>query len=493
MNCPVGGTENGPNSKSRIRGISHLWVRKFVRWCVIGSALFLIFLFIVGSIGGSDKGFIPYEDNIRYIASGEGVYSIIVGDKVLNTTIESDIGKPLRTSLDGKVAAFVTKSGDLIVVKDEKVINIAGSVVSYKLSVNGSSIAYSVHGGEDAGTSLYLAKTGNGKSTEICNHLGGNFAISPDGKSVAYFQSGKEKDTLMLYQSMKRISICDDEAYLYELSNNGQQIYVCIEENDKKVLYAFNAKGAMQKLGPIDGSAHFNSDHTQVLFEDEDDTSYISTKGKPALKVSPNSLDLIIVPGSRAMDNTYPVSDLYDHVYSTDDHEAHLITKDEDITLISKASHMRLDNSGEYLYYCYNFKEVRYVKISQKQDASEKATTILDEFFPFELTADREFIYYQDDSNTLMSVDARKGGTPTEISDEVDFGSGLAISGNSIVYYVVDGDLFAVSDGKKGSLVLNDVDYVSSSTNGYVYASSDDSIYITTGAKNLTKLLTLDF
>lgn len=474
--------------------IKSLWNSKAVRLGVLCGALLLVVLMIVGSILASDNGFIPYEETIRCIASEDGVYSVIVGDKVLKTTIEGDISKPHRSSLDGKVAAFVTDDGELFVVTGDEVISVAQDVVSYKLSVNGSSIAYSVRGEDAEETSLYIAKVSNGKSTEICDNLGGTYAISPDGKSVAYYRNADEDPSeLMLYKNKKSSYICNDETYLYGLSNGGKQIYVRIEDDGDEILCAFTPKGEKKKLGEVDGNIRFNSDHTQVLFEDEDGKSYISTKAKPAVKVSTDSLDLVIAPGSAAMDVTYPVANLYNHVYSTDDREALLIQKKESVKLISKASHIQLDGSAEYLYYCYNSKEVRYIKISQGEKASENAKTILDEFVNFAISADRKYVYYQDGSDTLMCIDARKGGNPKEISDEVDFNSGLAINNKHTAYYIVDDDLYAVSNGKKGSKVLSDVDYVTSSPNGYVFASGDDSIYITTGSKKLKKLLTLDF
>lgn len=468
-----------------------LWANQKVRMGILGGALALIVLVVLCSLLGNGNGFIKTQENIRYIQSAKGEYSILVGKKVLKNKIESKEGIDyMSSSLDGKVAAILTEEGQLYVVKGSKLISVAENVTGFKISVSGNGIAYATQSEKEDTATLYLAKV-NGKSTEICGKLGSSYAISPDGKSVAYLEDGGD---LMLFKGKKSVSICDEKNIrLYGLSNNGKQIYIRISDEDENILYSYNSKGKKTKLGSIDGSLYYNDDHTQVMFENEDGKTYIATKGKEAIKACSDSLDLVIAPGSASMGTTYPVSNLYGHVYESGDNEAHLIKKNKDIKLVSKATNMQLDGSAEYLYYCYDSEEIRYIKISQGEKASEKAKTVVEEYTGFAITSDRKYLYYSDGKDGLMCVNAKKGGTARQVADDVDFSAGLACSAENVVYYVIDDDLYAVSNGKKGRKVLSDVDSVVSSKNGYVYASNDDALFVSTGSKKPKKVLDLDF
>ena len=477
--------------------IASLWKNPKIKLGVLGGAVLLLVAMILCSIFGGGNGYVQRKENIRFVQSDEGEYSVIVGKKVLKTTIESKEGLDDSTSsLNGKVAAVLTGENELYVVKGSKVKLVAEDVQDYVLSVDGKGIAYSVCGEDDENVTLYLAKVSNAKSTEITDNLGGNYVIAPNGKSVAYYEDGGEDpDELMLYNGKKSTSICDDEgSALYGMSNSGKQIYVSLDKDDEVVLYSFNKKGDKTKLETLGSSysIYFNDDHTQVLFENEDGKSYIATKGKAAVKACSGSLELIIAPGSAEVGNTYPVSNLYNHVYQSGD-EAHLIKKNKDIKLVSKASMMQLDGDAEYLYYGYDYDEIRCIKISQGEKASERAKTIVNEFTSYVVTSDRKYVYYMDGLDTLMCVNGKKGGAPRQVADDVDFSSGIALSDKDVFYYVLDDDLYAVSNGKKGKKVLSDVESVYSTENGYVYAENEDAFFVSTGSKKPKKVLDLDY
>ncbi len=474
-----------------------LFSNKIVLYSLIGVVALLVVLLVGSAIGNSGNGYIQLKQNITYYPADDGEYSIIVGKKVLKKTIECDEGiDSLTSSLDGKTAAILTGDNELYVVSGTKLKLIAEDVVSYALSVNGKGIVYSSRDDDDKTTSLYLAKVSNGKSAKITGNLGGKFVIAPDGMSVAYYEDGGKDsaDELMYFKGKKSTSICDDEqSKLLGMSNNGKQIYVSIsKESDggsETVLYSFNNKGKKVKLETISGSVRFNSDHTQILFKNDEGKSFIATKGKEAKKVRNGSLSLIIAPGSSAMSSTLPVSDLYGHVYSNGEGDVYMIKKNKDIKLVSNAKSIQLDGSAGYLYYIYNGEEVRMAKISHGEKASEKAKTIVDESVGYVVTYDRKFVYFVD-GDTLMSVNGKKGGTPREVTDNLD--GDAALTKDSRLYYTMDGDLYVVTNGKKGKKVLSDVDSVINSDNGYVYARGDGKLYISTGSKKPTMVLDLD-
>ncbi len=476
--------------------IKALWSNKKLRTGILGGTVVLIALMIICAVFFGGNGFVELEQTITYEFTSDDEVSIIVDKKVLKDTISTKEGiEEFETCLNGKAAAILTGEGELYVIKGSKVKSVADDVTSFELSVSGKGVAYATRGEDDENTSLYVATVSNAKSTEITDNLANyNFKISPDGKSVAYYEdNGEDGDELMLFKGKDSTSINDDDdTYLYGLSNSGKQIYVGMEKDGETYLYSFNKKGEKSKLESLSGSVRFNDDHAQVIFENKDGKTYISKNGKEAVKASSDSLDLIIAPGSDRMGETYPVSDLYGHVYESDEGEAYMIKKNKDIKLVSKASRMQLDASAEYLYYIYDNRELRVIEIGKGERASEAAKTIVRDNVSYVVTSDRKYVYFTDDFDSLMSVNGKKGGIPKEIADDVDFSSGLALSNKDRLYYVVDDDLYVVDNGKSGKKILGDVDGVYNSTDGNIYAYSDDSLFASTGSKKLKEILERD-
>lgn len=474
-----------------------LFANKAVLYGILGVVALLAVVLIIGSLFSGGNGFIEVKEEITYFKTDDNEYSIVVGKKVLKQTIETEEGiVSFKSNLDGKIAVALTGDDDLYTISGSKVKKVAEDVTGFILSVNGKGVAYTVHAEDDEFTSLYLLTVSNSKASKVTDELGSSYSISPDGKSVAYFKDGgeDEADELMLFKGKKSTAICDDEgARLYGLSNNGKHIYVSIpKESDgetETILYSFNNKGKKEKLETIKGSVSFNDDHTQIMFQDDEGRTFISTKGKAAKKVRSESMTLLIAPGSTSMGNTYPVSNLYGHVYQSNG-GLYMIKKNKEIKLASKASQVQLDASGEYVYYIYDSEELRVAKISHGEKAGEKAKTIVDEYVGYIVTYNRKYVYFSDNGTNLMAVNGKKGGTAREITDELD--GDVALSKDNKLYYTMDGDLYVVTNGKKGKKVLSDVDDVWSSDNGYIYAEGDDKAYVSTGSKKPKQILDLD-
>ncbi|MBQ3216019.1 MAG: PD40 domain-containing protein [Oscillospiraceae bacterium] len=467
-----------------------VWSNKKARIGIIAGALLLITLSILCAIFFGGNGYIEAEESIRMLRTGNNEYSIVVGNKVLDDTV-SDYDYLTRT-MNGKVAAF-TNDGELYVVKDSKLKDIADDVVDYELSVNGEYIAYSTK--DDA---LYVAKTGDGKSEKICDDTEGNnygFRISPDGKSIAY----REGEAVKLYRDKKSTEITDNKyASVYGLSNSGNQIYVSIYQDDHHVLYSYNNKGDKTKLGEIDELAGFNDSFSQVLFYNDGKT-YIAKDGKEANKIHSSELELVPTEKCDAHGDAYPVSNLYDHVYYNGKNDVYLVKEKDCIKLVSKASQLQLDGEAKYLYYIYDGREVRCIEIAKGEKASESAVTIVDESVAgYVVTSDRKYVYYLDGSYlnlgniTLKCVDGKKGGKSTTIDDDINANVGFAISNQNRIYYVMDGDLYVVSNGKTGKKILSDIKSLSNTTHGDVYASDGDAWYGSTGDEKLKELVEID-
>ncbi|MBQ9761829.1 MAG: hypothetical protein IJV82_01990 [Oscillospiraceae bacterium] len=483
--------------------VKSIFSNKMVLFGAIGCVAVLLVLAIVCAIFGGNNGFIEQKSSITVQKTDKEEYSVIVNKKVLSTTIDSKSAPQWRTSLDGKNAAILSSEKELYGVSGKKIKEIASDVIDFKLSNNGKYVAYVTAETKDSKTvyTLHLAKVSSGKSKEISDDIGSNadYVISPDGKSVAYFvpasESGKKAE-LMYFKGKKSVEVSNDGGTLYGMSDNGKQIYVKISGEGTN-LYCYKKNGDREKLGELTGSVGFNSKHTQVMFSGKDGKMYFSNKGKEAEKlVNDSSLNLVYPSGysdaNATGENTLPVTNLLKHVYSNNDNELWMIKKNDKSTkLVSKATSAQLDASGKYVYYIYDGDELRCIKASHGDKASEKYKTIVkdDVSKNYVVTSNRKFVYFIYDG-ALYSVNGKKGGTPREITEDLSSVS-LALSRKDRVYYIQDGDLYACSNGKKGSKVLSDVQAAVASGNGNVYAISDDTFYGTTGAKKLKKLCEL--
>jgi len=260
-------------------------------------------------------------------------------------------------------------------------------------------------------------------------------------------------------------------------------------------MYSYNTKGDSTKLGGIDSSTvRFNDDHTQVMFYNEG-KSYIATKGKEAVKASSDRLSLIIAPNASTFYDstsyTYPVSNMYNHVYTVSGESGYSVwmikkNADKNEKLVSKVSNVQLDASAEYLYYIYDNDELRVVKVSDGEKATERFTKLAEDVEGYFVTSDRKYVYYGSD-DSVYSVNGKKGGkSKTVCNDGVE---GAAMNGKDVFYYIMDGDLYATKNGKKGSKVISDISSVTNTSNGIVYASNEDAFFVSDGAKKPSKLM----
>lgn len=449
--------------------------------------LLLIVASVISAIASGSNGYIQLKQNVRLVNT-DGEIHIVVDKKDLSDTIEAEGYDDYSSSLDGKVTAILTEDDVLYVVNGKKLKEVAEDVYSYDISVSGKGIAYVVKDEDEYTLNLY--NVGNGKTTTISDELGSlSYVIAPDGKSVAYFVEDEEEDELTFSKGKDPVKITSTECDLVGMSNNGKYIYVTCENDDGETfLYSYDTKGERTKLGQITSSSvYYNDDHTQIMFVNDGKT-YVATKGKEAVKASSNRLYLLSAPNASAFSGncgiTYPVSNLYDHVYavySEDSTSIWVIKKNSDksVKLVSNVSYAVLDESAEYLYYLYDGDELRMIKISDGEKATERYTELAEDVDGFVVTSDRKYVYYTSD-DTLYSVNGKKGGKATVVCN--DGIEDAAMNGKDVFYYIMDGDLYATKNGKKGSKVMSDISNLSESANGIVYASNDDSLYASNGS-----------
>lgn len=487
---------------------------KFVLLGAAAVVLVIILISVISAIAGSDNGYIEVERVLIYYGSDEKIY-ISSDNKLLKTTIPGTVAD-FGTSIDDKYAYVVNDEGDLYVVNGSKVQKVAGDVVDVELAVTGKGLLYTVVSEEEDGEIELFHYVLGKKSVSVFDGDVESYVISPDGKTAAYTvreeadEDDEDDDGKMLtyfFDGKKSTKISSSDLSLHGLSNSGKYIYTA-QKNDEGgyILYSLNKKGEKTKLGNAASSnsydfwgelvesgpsLYFNADHTQVLFYNDGKT-YVSEKGKAADgSVKNKELTLVLTEEAYRFDNTYPVDNLYDHVYRSGD-DVWFIRKNSDksVKLISKASYLTLDSTASYLYYVYDNDELRVIKISDGEKATDKAKTIVDENVSmYVVTSDRDLVYYVYDKE-LYSANGKKGKNVKHISSDELSDSYLCLSENDTVFYNIDGDLYACSNGKKGTKVLSETE-LGYSINGIVFAYQDDVVW-TTKAKKFKKLITIE-
>lgn len=468
----------------------------------IAILLLIVLIIIIAAVsGGVDYLFI---EQYTMCENSDEKATLIINGSVQKTTLDAPADM-VALSLDGTVSVFETTPVDeddesyLYVVNGKKIAKVSGSegVDDVALSVTGDGLAYTVV--EDEKETLYLYKVSSKKSTKIAEAdsvLGSygitNVQIAPDGKSVIYTVNKVSEEEMSTtstsyFSNGKEVKLGTDLT-LYGLSNGGKYIYASAQKDDVTVLYKYNNKGEKTKIDEDASEIRFNLDHTQVLYY-ADNTTYISVNGKEGVKFFKDGVELLTPDDVLNGSTTAPVKSFYNQYYVSST-SVYLVKKnyDKSVKLVSKASgSFTLSDDAAYLYYIKDG-ELEMVKTSWGDNAPDKAVTISDDCDYYVVTSNCKRVYYMDDDE-LHSVNGRTGKSDKTVAEDVE--SYPTLSRKDIVYYIVDGDLYACSNGKKGERVVSDVDYAFDIL-GIVYATVDDDLWCTTGSKKLKKIYTND-
>lgn len=486
------------------------FVQKNKMWITCGAclAILLVTVLLIVSACNTGNGFAPYERAITAMVDDGTVMIQFDNKKVTKTKIEAESIRGRQYSLDGNVLAFLTSDDSLVVVKGKKATVVAEDVTEFLLSVTGEGIAF-VTENDDGEACLKLLKVGKKKAKTAMEGYPSDFELSPDGKSMIYLKHDEEegKSELFYFTGSKSKKITSSEVKLVGLSNKGKQIYVVGKNDDgENVLYSYNTRGNKKKVGNCSTAAFaFNEDHTQILFfdgtlswsEGMEAKTYISKKGKEAVKISSSYAVPLYPNSSEVFDNdhaaTFPAEDLYNKVYSCyKDGQTNLwlIKKNVDNSkkLVSNVSGAVLDESAKYVYYGDKDRDLKVLKISHGDRAGDKAKLIAEDVENFVVTSNRSKVYFISD-DALYSVNGKTGKGKKTIASE-NVGYTLVLNQKDICYYYVDSDVYACSNGRRGKVVVADAEDLSASPNGIVYVETEDATYATKTAKKLKKIFT---
>lgn len=484
--------------------------KKIAYFAIIAFVAVVLVTGIVNAVLPLNNGYINTEKPVIY-AEDDSIY-VLKGGKGIKLQTSAESVKNEFISIDGKTILFLDEDNNLQLVKGKKTVKVAEEIDYYHAAPYGNAVIYET---EDA---IMYCTTSKGKAVELFEYNDETeleeLTCSPDGKSIAYTVEDEEGEMILYYFNGKessKVKKCD--GLLVGMSNGGKQIYV-ISTNDEgeSSLYAYNTKGDSTKLGRIDDDdVVFNLSGSEVMFQFEDKT-YISAKGKEAVKVAKaTGLEPILPYNTNDQYDNYEISEystifpqksLFNHVYTgssknengDNENAVYYVTKKEDkcIKLLSgKKINIRsvtIDLGADYLYYLDD-DELMCLKISHGESAKDKAKTIADDVSSFVISPDRKYAYYIDDDN-LMAVNAKKGGKAKKISKNDVYG--VVVDSDGYAYYMDDEyDWYATKGTKAGKKILSEA-MPTGAAGCDIYFADEDYVYAARGRSKPKKLFSID-
>ncbi len=484
---------------------------RFLPIVIISAAILLAVILIaaaVSLIGGRSVDYVFVKQDVTYFGDGTGIPTIFfVNGKPIGKTIDGKVERA-DSSIDEFITLFKATEDDMTVyytLRGRTLIKVTGSEewANVTLSDSGEGIAYTVEGEDEV--TLYLYDVSRQKSTKVesAAHISCE-ALSPDGESLVYVIWDDNADgTAYFFDGKKSVKLAEG-IHPFGLSNGGKYIYNVSEDNDgSSIIELYNKKGEkVREIGEVNSfwAIEFNTDHTEILYENEGKT-YISANGKDG-SLFFDDLVTILTPEDTSFrygrQITRPVGSFYNRYYCVGT-ELYQIGKNPDKSIKLASDVGRSGGSGiDYfrcilsddesrIYYRNEDGDLRMIKTAWGRKASDKAVTIAEnvDYFSFAVNSDCSRVFYCTD-DTLYSAKG-DGKSRRMIADEVY--PRIMLGNGDILYFQKGQELYACSDGKNASLVLPHAEreggygYL-----GYLYFFDEGTIYCTTGSKKPKKV-----
>lgn len=190
-------------------------------------------------------------------------------------------------------------SGRLVYSDGMTAVNIASSVDSFHMSVDGSAVLYLVtpkyeHG---IGGDLYYYDCLTNESQLVTAGAGRLFTISPCGDSISFttFYKADKPDALTCYTAVigNAPTVLDTDCYCAAISDDAKTVYYLKKTNEGEILTVNFNCAAKQLSLPYNSPEYydqehaffFNIDQTQIVFNSGGST-YFSMSGSDPFKIS---------------------------------------------------------------------------------------------------------------------------------------------------------------------------------------------------------------
>ena len=421
---------------------------------------------------------------------GSGNTVIVNTDGKITTLTDINSKYSIKISLNGKKAVIYTSSdGDNGLYyyngkEAKKIILTDENIDNWLISNNGNKVVYS-HAG-----AIYSYE--NGKSTKIAENAV-LCAISPDGKTVAYYTDNGEEVSGYYYNGKEQS--LGKSVKPFAVSNGAKLVYYtkrAYSGEENTYVQKGNDETERVKLYGEDNYNYyvsFNADMTEIMFTKNGGT-YISKNGNDPEKISSDAYYVDRFAGSgvkSAITSYYSCDRQYVFVYDEDSFDGVILRNDDSkISIYTKGELKNLIN--------YSYNECKDVGITEdtktlfyiKDEAIYKKNIMTPDAEPVKVVDDVSSIKaISDDGSAVAYLNTdneymfKKGNSkPVRIADYGEIEQHFAIYKGKL-YYIMDAELYSTSDGKSKKPVKVDgdsqVSFVSSAFGLLVVSSESDT------------------
>ena len=429
-----------------------------VALAVIALVIFAAVKFIPG--GGSGKAAV--EHLVQTTDDG----SIILSSKYAPIEIDGEV-RSFTQSLDGTAAAYLkdysySYGGTLIYIVNGKAQEVAEDVMGFKLSQDGSTLAYLTEEYDYDYAELYVYSSGNSKlvSDEAYNEIEG-IVLSPDGKTICYpvYDNGDINGFISV--NGKTAEAIGKNRVCIAVANGGRYRYIA---DDRNGLYVSNGKDET-KIGNNPETLMFNSALNEVMVV-IDAKTYICVNGGDKVRLA-NEYMYPVLPGNTSIKYESGSFGIYPGSYA----------------IASFKDQLAYSYTGECIYY-----------INSKYEAVKTVSQVAGSVFVSD--DGKRVVYAAENGSVCLCENAKSADSESVVLQKRAGVYWLNASQNlSSVYYVnYDDELMYISGKAEAKFVADYLDgYMAFSADGKTaYYTSDYELFMTTNGGKPVKVKASD-
>lgn len=473
---------------------------------VLAVVVLIIAISVISSLTKTEL-YVTTENNISYAYSPDTEKtSVFFNDVLLASPINGKATK-VSSSINGKIAAFISEDNVLYIVEKDVIQKIADDIIDAEISYNGNVMAYL-----NQDNVLYTIQLNNRKIEKVADDVVEVdelddcwFTFSPDGNTLLYITQEEDEFVSYIKNGSTKTKL-ENFGGLFT-SNNGKTIYGLGEDKKSESyidemlgVYDLNA-GSSMKLSNSCDDLLLNSNHNELLFAFES-KYYLSIGGEERIKIGNYTYLRPILPDNASNMGTQFVSSVNSFVgtlmvycedgtygigYIDDNYEMQEVIKN----IGSYRNYVYLTDDYNTVYYIRN--ESLYMATRELNFEPEK---LISDVEYYQVSSDGKKIYYVNSDGELL---CRYKDEDKMIAEDVSTYS-LSITDKGTVFFLTDysdgsGILYRCSDGKNKVRVADDVYTVYVYPEYIKYYTEMDSnneytidIYISTNEKDFKKV-----
>lgn len=226
-------------------------------------------------------------------------YYVIIDGVILTDIVDLDMRAQIRYSVNKEKVALIFQErngqSDVLVYSDgKKVVDVSEQVDDFKISGDGSRIAYRVCADDRTEGELYVYDCETGITTQIDEQASRGYSLSPKGRAISYmkiYESDDEENVRLCYGIIGNEMIIPENNGRFDwpitLSDDAELVYVYSSDtpDDPEDCIGVYKQGEYHALSTRGNyaSEKTNRDKTELIFCDDSGVKYSSYGTEPKL------------------------------------------------------------------------------------------------------------------------------------------------------------------------------------------------------------------